>query len=71
MNRPRKTDTHLPRCVYHKHGAYWLVKAGKWTRLGDTLTEALAEYGRRIESPAGTMPDLIHRVFDQHMAELQ
>lgn len=48
--RPRKTDRHLPACVYRKHGAYWHVKAGKWTRLGDDLGEALQAYAK-IASP--------------------
>lgn len=44
--RPRKTNRHLPPCVYLRHGAFWLVKRGRWTRLGATLQEALAEYAR-------------------------
>lgn len=63
MNRPRKKDRHLPPCVYFKHGAYWLVKAGKWERLGAELSEALAEYGRRFEAPKGGMSDLIERAY--------
>lgn len=63
MNRPRKTDKHLPACVYRKHGAYWHVVAGKWARLGADLAEALAEYARRVDGvSAGTMPALIERV---------
>jgi len=53
MNRPRKRDRHLPACMYHRHGAYWYVKAGKWTRIGATLDEALAEYARRIQTRGG------------------
>jgi integrase len=60
MNRPRKRDRHLPACVYHRHGAYWYVKHGKWTRIGATLDEALAEYARRMQSRGGGgMADLI------------
>ena len=33
MTRLRKHDTGLPPCVYFKHGAYYLVKGGVWTRL--------------------------------------
>lgn len=51
--RQRKTDRHLPACVYRKHGAYWLVRKGKWTRLGTALQPALALYARLIEAPAG------------------
>ena len=58
--RPRKTDRHLPACVYHRHGAYWLVKQGKWTRLGTTLQEALASYASQVDpAPQGSMPALI------------
>jgi len=57
--RPRKTDRHLPPCVYHRHGAYHLVKRGKWTRLGADLGEALREYARVIDQPAGGMAALI------------
>lgn len=65
MSRPRKHNRHLPPCVYQKHGAYWLVKAGKWTRIGGTLSEALAEYARHHEAPRGAMPTLIWRVIEQ------
>jgi len=58
--RPRKSNRHLPPCVYLRHGAYWLVKRGKWTRLGSELPGALAEYGRRTTpAAAGAMPALI------------
>lgn len=30
-------DRELPKGVYFKHGAYYLVKNNKWTRLGKTL----------------------------------
>lgn len=59
MNRPRKSDTHLPRCVYHRHGAYYFVRGGKWTRLGSTLKEALNRYAGLYEAKQGTMPALI------------
>jgi len=63
MSRHRKTDKHLPPCVYFKHGAFWLVKRGKWERLADTLPEALAEYARRTQTHSrGSMPELIDRV---------
>lgn len=60
MNRPRKTDKHLPPCVYRRHGAYYHVKAGRWTRLGTELGEALAAYARLVGAAAqGGMPRLI------------
>lgn len=61
--RPRIKDRHLPACVYQKHGRYWLVKKGKWHDLGPDLSTALAEYGRRLQTPSGGMPDLIDTVF--------
>lgn len=63
MNRPRKKDRHLPKCVYPKHGAYWHVKAGKWTRLPakgpSTLKTALEAYAAIFETPKGGMSALI------------
>lgn len=66
MNRRRQRDKHLPPCVYFKHGAYYLVKAGKWERLGTEMSEALAEYGRRMETPKGGMAELIEKVYREH-----
>jgi integrase len=59
MTRPRTRDKHLPRCVYQRHGAYWYVKGGKWTRLGADLRAALATYATLYDAPKGTMPQLI------------
>jgi integrase len=59
MNRPRKKDRHLPKCVYLKHGAYWLVRKGKWNRIGTTLHEALATYASLYEQSEGTTAALI------------
>jgi integrase len=60
--RPRKKDRHLPKCVYHQHGAYWLVKRGKWERIGTSLRVALEEYAKRLETPKGTVPALVDEV---------
>lgn len=61
MNRPRKKDRHLPACMYHRHGAYYLVRKGVWTRLGTDLGASLREYAKRLEQPPGArgMPALI------------
>jgi len=64
MGRPRKKDRHLPPSIFHKHGAYYLVKKGKWEHLGTDLSTALAEYGRRIEEPKGGCAELIDAAFD-------
>ena len=60
MNRPRKTKGPYPPCFYLKHGAFYLVRKNKWTRLGTDLGVALGEYGR-LMGTAGTrgMPKLI------------
>lgn len=59
MNRPRKKDRHLPACMYFKHSAYFLVRRGKWLRLGSDLPAALHEYARILGQTTGGMPDLI------------
>jgi integrase len=65
--RRRKKDRHLPPCVHHRHGAFYLVKRGKWEWLGKDLAGALAEYGRRVEAPKGGMAELI----DEALAALK
>lgn len=60
MGRPRKHNRHLPPCVYLRHGAYWLVRGGKWLRLGSTLAEAMSAYGAAHQPGRhGSMPKLI------------
>jgi integrase len=60
MARPRRKDSHLPPCVYQKHGS-WYVKGGKWTKIGGSLKEALTAYGSEHEtlSLQGSMAALI------------
>lgn len=71
MSRPRKKKSNLPPCCYLKHGAYWLVKANKWTKLGTDLPSALAEYGRLVEADRiGGMPKLIEEFHRQLPATL-
>ena len=62
MARPRKTNRHLPPCVYPRHSAFWYVKGGKWQRLGAILQDALSEYARLHETPKRGMPALIDTV---------
>lgn len=59
--RQRKKDRHLPQCVYLKHGAYWIVKKGKWRKLGHDLHTALQEHARIISTPEGGIPALIDK----------
>lgn len=61
MGRPRKKDRHLPPCVFHKHGAFYLVRNAKWTRLGADLPAALREYARLHAHAAGGMAELISK----------
>lgn len=70
MNRRRRTDKHLPPCVYFKHGRFWYVKQGKWNNLGTDLSAALSDYARRIETPKGGMAELIERVYAHHSPKL-
>lgn len=66
--RRRKTHKHLPPGVYYKHGAYYLVKNNKWTRLGKTLSEAMqawADMHNGIRTTF-TMGDL----FDRYMTDV-
>lgn len=70
MNRPRKTDRHLPPCVYFKHGRFWYVKTGKWHDLGTDMASALADYAKRISAPKGGMAELIERVYAHHTPKL-
>ncbi|MBK3872172.1 tyrosine-type recombinase/integrase [Stutzerimonas frequens] len=65
--RPRKKDRHLPACMYQKHGAYYLVRNGKWERLGTDLQAVLMIYAKRMAAgKQGGMPDLIDRAFKHH-----
>lgn len=68
MSKPFNPAHPFP-CVYLKHGAYWLVKRGKWERIGTTLEQASLEYLRRQQAPgAGKLPELIERTFTHHAA---
>jgi integrase len=71
MSRKRTKDKHLPRSVYHRHGAYYHVKNGKWTRLADTLASALAEYGRILEPQTGGCDELFDRTLDRFREKLK
>lgn len=65
--RPRKKDRHLPACMYQKHGAYYLVRKGKWERLGTDLQAVLMIYAKRMSAGSkGGMPDLIDRALKHH-----
>jgi integrase len=57
--RPRQTNRDLPACMYQKHGAYWLVKGGKWRRLGKDKRSALIAYAKLTAPASGAMDGLI------------
>jgi len=70
MMRPRKTDRHLPPCVYFKSGAYWLVKRNKWTRLGKEYGEAMTAYAASVQVAGSGMVALIDKVYSAHSPKL-
>lgn len=66
--RPRKKDRHLPACMYQKHGAYYLVRKGKWERLDSDYQAALLAYAKKTstKTTAG-MPALIDKALAHHV----
>lgn len=49
--------------MHAKHGAYYLVRNNKWTRLAGNLHDALVEYARLTAGPdQGALGDLVARV---------
>jgi integrase len=59
MNRPRKHHKELPRNVYFRHGAYYHVRGGKWTRIGKDFKGAMVEYAKIAAEPKTGMASLI------------
>ena len=80
MPSKRKSDKHLPPCVYQKNGAYYFVKRksidGKykqvWQPLGSSFSEAMSNYVKLVETPQTiiTMHDLIDR-YMKEVASIQ
>jgi len=68
--RPRKADRHLPSCVFEKHGAFYYIKKGKWTRLGGDLHTALVEYARIVALPENGMGALIDKALPSITAKV-
>lgn len=69
MGRKRKSGQHLPRRVYHRHGAYYFVDfSGNWIPLGKELPKAMAKWAELVDKPlvVRTMNDL----FDRYMLEI-
>lgn len=59
MGRKRKTNRHLPRGVYHHHGAYWFARyehgRKRWIRLGSDYPEALAQLSRIMQGATASL----------------
>ena len=48
--------------MHQKHGAYYLVRNNKWTRLAGNLHDALVEYARLTAGPdKGALGDLVSK----------
>ena len=69
MGRRRHKDRHLPQRVYHRHGAYFLVRAdGRWVRLGSNLGEAMAAWAQlEHATPQG---DTVGAAIDRYQLEI-
>src|SRR5690348_10736789 len=68
--RPRKSQRELPACVYLRHGAFWFVKRGKWTRLGSELREALSEYARPTSTDGGGLGKWVAEALRAHSHQI-
>lgn len=65
--RPRKAQRELPKCVYFRHGAYWLVKRGKWRRLGAHWPgDARNEYDRLTSPSLGGLDKWVDEALEAH-----
>ena len=51
MGRPRESNKHLPANMQRRHGAYYYVRRGKWTRLAKDYGQALVKYAALVGSP--------------------
>jgi hypothetical protein len=50
VGKTRKTNKHLPRRMYLKHGCYWYVdRENKWHKLGTDYTAALVRYAALVD----------------------
>lgn len=63
MGKTRKSNKHLPRRMYLKHGAYWYVdRQNKWHRLAEGYAEALKRYAALLsDTETGTIESLVNR----------
>ncbi|MGH9644189.1 MAG: hypothetical protein ACRD3Q_17425, partial [Terriglobales bacterium] len=72
VGRRRKGDTHLPRRVYQRHGAYFYVdSAGRWQLLAREYAAAIAAYARLLQVEEGeTIAALIDRFEREEIGRL-
>ena len=69
MGRPRKTGHELPKRVYLYHGAfYYAPLGGKRVWLGRTFREAMVEWAKLVDTPAGF--DNMNALFDRYLLEV-
>ena len=68
MGRHRKHDKHLPQHMHFKHGSYYFVYAGKWTKIGNNQYEAFNAYSKLI-TPGGRIVTM-SQLFDRYVAEI-
>jgi hypothetical protein len=60
VGQARKSNKHLPRRMYEKHGCYWLVdRANKWHRLEPDYGAALKRYAELVDASGGDRIDLL------------
>jgi integrase len=53
----------LPKWMHLSHGAYYLVRGNKWTKLSRSYHDALVEYARLVAGPdQAALADLVTRV---------
>lgn len=59
MRKRERNEERLPPCLYKRHGAYYFVRKGKWTRLGTDRRAVLIAYAKLTAPASGAMAKLI------------
>ena len=68
VGKTRKTNKHLPRRMYEKHGAFWYVdRLNKWHPLGKDYAAALVRYAALVDE-VGT--DTIDELITKYIKEV-
>lgn len=73
MPRARRTNTHLPRCMYQRRGAYYFVSDGRWLPLGRDWQKALVKYADLAgDGPKlGTIADAVTHYLEEAAPRLK